>query len=59
MLEFAYQKCLEDGKEYLRLDSWGSNEGLTKYYENMNFVNVKTGEKGVYKYILWEKKVKK
>lgn len=59
MLEFAYQKCLEDGKEYLRLDSWGSNYGLTKYYENMNFVNVKTGEKGVYKYRLWEKKVKK
>lgn len=46
-------------KEYLRLDSWGSNDGLTKYYENMNFVNVKTGEKGVYKYRLWEKKVKK
>ena len=59
MLEFAYQKCLEDGKEYLRLDSWGSNDGLTKYYENMNFVNVKTGKKGVYKYKLWEKKVKK
>ena len=49
----------QKGKEYLRLDSWGSNDGLTKYYENMNFVNVKTGKKGVYKYKLWEKKVKK
>ena len=58
MLEYAYKKCLEDGKEYLRLDSWGTNDSLTKYYEHMNFVNVKTGEKGGFKYRLWEKKVK-
>lgn len=59
MLEFAYEKCLQDGKAFLKLDSLRDNEQLSEYYQKMGFTNVETGKKGAYQYKLWEKKVAK
>lgn len=41
MMAWAKQHVRERGKKYLRLDCWGENEPLKKYYAGLGFTFVK------------------
>ena len=34
---WAIQHAIENGKKYVRMDTWGNNENLRKYYVNCGF----------------------
>ncbi|GGN61935.1 hypothetical protein GCM10012285_61490 [Streptomyces kronopolitis] len=44
MLDWASKRAADQGKTWLRLDAWRSNDGLRAYYSNRGFTHVRTVE---------------
>lgn len=56
-LELAESYAVQNGKEFLRLDSARDNERLARYYEEHGFCEAGACEDGPYKGILRQKKL--
>jgi GNAT superfamily N-acetyltransferase len=42
MLDWAGRRALKQGKNWLRLDAWKTNEGLHMYYQSQGFAHLRT-----------------
>lgn len=56
-LNFAEKYAVQKGKIFFRLDSAETNEALAEYYKSHGFYQAGKCEEGLYKGILWEKKL--
>ena len=60
LIKFAIEECINDRKEYLRLDTVSKNNWLTEYYQKLGFeiLGSKEIKKGVEEK-LWQMKIEK
>ena len=59
LIEFAIQQCINDKKQYLRLDTVSKNNWLSEYYKKLGFEFFGTKELKGGVENLWQMKIKK
>lgn len=58
LINFAYNYCKVNNKEYLRLDAISTNKELNNYYLSNGFIYIDTQKKKNHYYNLYEKVIK-